>query len=228
MATASDFVNIAKKYLGTKESDIKHQEIVSIYNSIKPLPVGYKIGMNDSWCAAFVSACAKKADIKKFPFECSCERMINRAKALMLWEENDAHIPAEGDVIMYDWQDNGKGDNKGWADHTGIVEKVNGDKITVIEGNYNNAVKRRTISVNGRYIRGYIQPSFEKEKAYFPAYTGLKTYSIVDALKEVGAESTYAYRHKIAAANGITFYCGTATQNLKMLELLKQGKLIKP
>ena len=228
MATASEFVNVAKKFLGTKESDEKHKEIINIYNSIKPLPVGYKIGMNDSWCAAFVSACAKEAGLKKFPFECSCERMITRAKAQMIWEENDAHIPAPGDVIMYDWQDNGKGDNKGWADHTGIVEKVTDGKITVIEGNFNNAVKRRNISVDGRYIRGYIKPPFEKENVYFPAYNGLKTYSIVDALNALGINSTYTYRAKIAAKNGIKLYCGTAKQNLAMLELLKKGKLIQP
>ncbi|WP_347993367.1 hypothetical protein [uncultured Eubacterium sp.] len=35
-------------------------------------------------------------------------------------------------------------------------------------------------------------------------------------------------RKKIAAANNISNYTGTAAQNEKMLNLLKQGKLIKP
>ena len=52
--------------------------------------------------------------------------------------------------------------------------------------------------------------------------------SIVDGLKEVKANSGFAYRKSIAAINGITDYVGTAQQNIKMLNLLKQGKLMKP
>ena len=64
-------------------------------------------------------------------------------------------------------------------------------------------------------------------KAYFKKYTG-KSISISDALKSLGYVSSYAYRKKIAAANGIKYYVGTAKQNTTMLNLLKQGKLIKP
>ena len=41
-----------------------------------------------------------------------------------------------------------------------MVEKVSGNTITVIEGNYSDSVKRRTIKVNGRYIRGYGVPKY--------------------------------------------------------------------
>lgn len=62
---------------------------------------------------------------------------------------------------------------------------------------------------------------------YFPKYTGT-TASIVGALKSLNQTSTFAYRCKIAKTNGISAYIGTASQNTKMLSLLKQGKLIKP
>ena len=62
---------------------------------------------------------------------------------------------------------------------------------------------------------------------YFKKYTG-DTISIVTALKSIGATSDFDYRSKIAKANNITGYSGTAAQNTKMLNLLKQGKLIKP
>lgn len=52
--------------------------------------------------------------------------------------------------------------------------------------------------------------------------------SIVDALKSIGVDSSMTNRKKIAAANGISNYTGTAEQNSKMLNLLKKGKLIKP
>ncbi len=52
--------------------------------------------------------------------------------------------------------------------------------------------------------------------------------SIVDALKSIGENSTYAARKTIASANGIDGYSGTAKQNIALLSLLKQGKLIRP
>ena len=61
---------------------------------------------------------------------------------------------------------------------------------------------------------------------YYPKYTG-KSVSIVDALGSLGYNSNFSYRQKIAKANGIKNYIGTASQNTKMLNLLKQGKLIK-
>jgi len=62
---------------------------------------------------------------------------------------------------------------------------------------------------------------------YYPVYQG-NTTSIVDALRAVGEKNTsFANRKKIAIANNIKDYTGTATQNTKMLNLLKQGKLKK-
>lgn len=69
--------------------------------------------------------------------------------------------------------------------------------------------------------------SANKSHSYYPKYKGL-SISIVDALKSVGVKDvTITMRKKIAKANGIANYKGTASQNLKMLKLLKKGKLIK-
>lgn len=61
---------------------------------------------------------------------------------------------------------------------------------------------------------------------YYPKYTG-KSVSIVDALKSIKVDSSFAHRKKIAKANNITAYVGLPSQNSKMLKLLKAGKLIK-
>lgn len=53
-------------------------------------------------------------------------------------------------------------------------------------------------------------------------YTGV---SIVDALKEIGVDSSYQYRARLAEVNNISNYHGTAEQNTRMLELLKNGRL---
>lgn len=85
---------------------------------------------------------------------------LYKAHPASKWEEDESIVPEIGDVIFYDWQDSGAGDNKGAADHVGIVSAVSGGKITVVEGNYSNSVKERTLSINGRYIRGYGRPAY--------------------------------------------------------------------
>jgi len=62
---------------------------------------------------------------------------------------------------------------------------------------------------------------------YFPKYTGTSV-SISDAMKEVGAQNSLEYRKTVAPVNNISNYTGTAAQNTQMLNLLKDGKLIKP
>ena len=74
--------------------------------------------------------------------------------------ENDAYVPSLGDVIFYDWQDSGVGDNAGQPDHVGIVTACDGQTMTIIEGNCDNAVKTRSLAVNARFIRGYGVPDF--------------------------------------------------------------------
>lgn len=159
--TANTILDVARGWLGCKESNGTHKKIIDVYNAHKPLARGYKVKYTDSWCATFVSACAIKVGYTDIiPLECSCNQMINGFKKIGRWCEDDAHVPSPGDVIFYDWQDKGVGDNKGSSDHVGIVEKVEGNTITVMEGNKNDAVGRRKLQVNGRYIRGYGLPKY--------------------------------------------------------------------
>ena len=60
------------------------------------------------------------------PLECGCGQMIELAKKMGIWEENDAYVPEPADIILYDWDDNGIGNNTGWPDHVGMAEKVAG------------------------------------------------------------------------------------------------------
>lgn len=178
---ASEVVKQARAWIGLNESDGTHEGIIDIYNAYKPLARGYTVKYSDSWCATFCSAIAIKLKYTSIiPLECSCQKMIDKAVIMGIWQENDGYTPAPGDFILYDWQDSGKGDNKGHADHIGVCEKVSGGKITVIEGNYDNAVKRRTLAVDGRYIRGYICPRYDIEKA-----TEAAEKSLNDIAKEV-------------------------------------------
>lgn len=156
-------VDLAISCIGMNEADKTHRKIIDIYNSHKPLARGYKMTYTDSWCATFISYLAIELGITDIiPTECGCERMIDLFKSIGEWVENDSYIPAPGDIIFYDWQDSGKGDNTGWSDHVGIVEYCDGKTMRVIEGNKEDAVGRRIISVNARYIRGFGVPKYTK------------------------------------------------------------------
>ncbi len=154
-------VATAKSYLGCKESDGSHKKIIDLYNSLLPLPRSYKVKYNDAWCATFVTAVGIAAKLHDIILrECGCQKMIELYKAAGRWVENDAHTPSAGDIVFYDWQDNGSGDNTGYSDHVGMVCSVSGNTIKVIEGNKNNAVEYRNLQVNGKYIRGYGVPNY--------------------------------------------------------------------
>lgn len=159
--SANDIVAIAQSWVGRKESNGTHKEIIDVYNSQKPLPRNYKVKYTDAWCATFVSALFVKAGATNLiATECSCEKMIAGMKALGIFIEDENRVPSKGDIVFYDWQDNGNGNDKGLADHVGIVESVNGNTFIVIEGNKNDAVGRRTCKVNQRYLRGFAVPKY--------------------------------------------------------------------
>lgn len=157
------FVAAAQQYLGISERSGAHEEIIRIYNSIRPLPRGFVMNTSLPWCAAFVSAVAQLCDMTDIvPPECSCWYMMQGFQRLGEWTENDACVPSPGDVIFYDWDDSGAGDNQGAPDHVGIVERCYGHTIVLIEGNYGDSVDRRYLAVGSRHIRGFGLPDFAR------------------------------------------------------------------
>jgi hypothetical protein len=98
------------------------------------------------------------------------------------------------------------------------VSLYNGDILVT-------CVKGHTVVVVSALPR--IRKENTKENLYFPKYSG-KSDSIVDALVSLKINASKDNRKKIAAANGIDGYSGTAKENTTLLVLLKQGKLIKP
>ena len=140
-----------------------HDEIVKKYNKIEPLPVGYKLQPNDAWCAATVSVIFNHFKYDDLA-ECSCVRMKAKAKNLDIWKDKP-FMPDIGDIIMYDWNfDN-------IPDHVGVIVETRYTWfpfVVVLEGNYNNRVGRRLISLESESIHGFITPPYmEDEKDTF-------------------------------------------------------------
>ena len=159
----NQLIKTAKSFLGAKQGSAKHKELINKFNQVKP--DGWAMTYSAAWCAAAASAFAIKtfgvSKAKKyFPLSANCGTILTKAKKMGIWVESDSHIPKRGDWILYDWDDNGKGNNVGGPDHVGTVDKVSNSKIYVIEGNKSNAVGERIIAVNGRYIRGFVTPKY--------------------------------------------------------------------
>ena len=130
----------------------------------------------DAWCAAFVTAVGVKLGLTDIILpECSCNKMIDLYKAAGRWEEDDYYIPKIGDIVMYDWEDDAKGDNKNQADHVGFVYSVKGNNMKIIEGNISNAVGLRDLPVDGKFIRGYCLPDYSKAAGAVTAPEETKT-----------------------------------------------------
>lgn len=228
------FVNTLKSYAGFNERDGSHKKIVDLYNSIKPLPVGYKLTYTDWWCASFPSAVAWQLGITDIVFpECSCERMITLYKKAGRWIEADDHVPEIAELIMYDWDDTGVGDNTGNADHVGVVVARSGNTLTIIEGNMSNKVGYRTLQVNAKYIRGYCSPDYASKTgtatptptptptpapAPAPTPTPAPTKSIAELAEEVklGKWGNGAERKKRLTAAGYDYDAVQAAVNGKV------------
>lgn len=156
-----EIVDTLMAYKGAKEGSKKHRELVDVYNSHTPRARGYALKYTDDWCAGTVCAAAVMCGhTDLFPMEVSVPKMVELAKGMEIWVEDDGYTPAPGDLIVFYWKDSGSGDATGGANHIGMVAEVKDGKITTIEGNMSDAVGSRTIAVNGKYIRGFICPDY--------------------------------------------------------------------
>lgn len=212
-------VDLVKSWIGKKESDGSYKEIIDIYNTLpaSELPRGTRMLYSWAWCACTWSALAVKLGYTAImPIEISCYYLIERAKKMGIWVENDAYVPSPGDAILYDWADGtnyGSTDNQNAPDHVGTVVSVNKatGTFTVVEGNMSNAVGTRVMAVNGRYIRGFICPKYSDAATAEPTQPENPgsgnddiIYTVVkgDTLSKIAAKYGTTYQ-KLAAYNGI-------------------------
>lgn len=174
-------VDLALSWVGKNEKDGSYKEIIDIYNNFSgPFPRGVRMRYGWAWCACTWSALAISLGYTEvMPIEISCGELIERAKEMGVWIEDDSYRPLPGDGILYDWQDSGIGDNQGWPDHVGTVVSTTDKEITVVEGNKSDAVGVRTIPINGKFIRGFIAPKFMDEETIAP---------VVKSVEEVANE----------------------------------------
>ncbi|WP_061582828.1 GBS Bsp-like repeat-containing protein [Streptococcus gordonii] len=155
-------IRAASNLVGTSTGSAAHQRMVADYNSVKPLPVGYAVKNTDDWCDVFVTVVFQREGLSHLVGrECGVERHIQIFKKLGIWNEDGTTTPQSGDIITFNW-DKDTQQNDGWADHIGIVERVENGWIHTIEGNSSNGVVRRnTYRVGHGNIRGFARPHYQ-------------------------------------------------------------------
>ncbi|MBS4888280.1 MAG: lysozyme family protein [Clostridiales bacterium] len=116
----------------------------------------YGFGSRVEWCACFVSWCADQSGyiqsgaIPKFSL-CSDGVKWFESKGRF---RDASYTPAVGDIIFFDWGNNGT------IDHVGIVESVSCGTVNTIEGNSGDKVARRSYSIGSSNIYGYGVPAY--------------------------------------------------------------------
>ena len=116
----------------------------------------YGFGSRVEWCACFVSWCANECgyiDTGIIPKFASCDVGMTWFKDHNRWQTN-TYTPRDGDIIFFDW------DSDGYANHVGIVEKVENGKVHTIEGNSGDACKRLQYNSDDFRILGYGVPAY--------------------------------------------------------------------
>lgn len=115
-------------------------------------------GFNErvEWCAVFVSWAANQVGLlnDKIPKFSGVNNGIEWFKARGEWQ-NKGYSPRPGDIIFFDWEQDGK------PNHVGIVEKTEKGYIYTIEGNStDDGCRAKKYSVNSDVIYGFGIPKY--------------------------------------------------------------------
>ena len=240
MANMEDMIRVAlaeEGYLEKRTNDMLESKTANA-GSNNYTKFGRDMGCNGQpWCDAFVDWCFKKA------------YGTAEAKALLGGWSNYTPTSAQYFKNMHQWFTTPqRGDviffkNSQRICHTGIVLEVKNGRVYTIEGNTSGGstleanggcVAKKNYPLGYNRIAGYGRPKYSNTPAavpsntsdYYPKYNGTSK-SISDALKSLGIDNSKANRTAIASKNGIPNYKGTSAQNIQLLTLLKQGKLLK-
>lgn len=174
-----------KAHLGIQGQSMLHQAIVSAYNQVKPLPVGYPVKLSDDWCDVFVTYIADRIGLShQIGRECGVERHRRLMKAKGIWLGKVE--PRVGDLIFFDWN----GDR--FCDHIGYVVGVDKQEVETIEGNQLNKVRRMTHSKSSPAIVGYARPTYEDLSASLSPHLDQIAWQVIRGDWSVGRERVKA------------------------------------
>lgn len=119
------FIDIAKKYIGTKESggDNKGRQVEEFQKAIDGKAQG------EAWCMAFVQFCIKQVEKEDLTVN---SKIFKSEHCLTVWnktpESQRLKIPEVGCLILWQFGNTSNG-------HVGVVTCVGPTRVDTIEGN---------------------------------------------------------------------------------------------
>ncbi|MFB9684558.1 CHAP domain-containing protein [Amycolatopsis plumensis] len=135
-----EIVHAARKELGTRENP--------------PGSNRNPYGPTAAWCSSFATAMWRKAGVRipVLPFSGDVYHWGERNGHA--YGKHALHEAKPGDVLIF-----GTGpQNTSTSKHIGIVEKVEGNQVTMIEGNSGDAVRRNTHTLSASTFYGGVHP----------------------------------------------------------------------
>lgn len=172
MAKASDVIKIALAEVGYKEKASNSQLDNPTANAGSNNYTKYARDLRDAgyyngnkngfaWCDVFVDWCFYKAFGKTEGqrIECQTGDLGAGCKYSKQYYQNKGRCdrkPKVGDQIFFT--------SGGTISHTGIVTAVNGEKVSTVEGNSGDQVKKHTYSLSNSYVDSFGHPLYDEEE----------------------------------------------------------------
>ncbi len=168
----TDIVNVAKSQIGYQEGSSSSRLSGTVRGRGNYTEYGRWYGLQNMWCAMFVSWCANVAKVStsivpKHSFTVSGLNWF-KARGRAYSRANVAagkYTPQPGDIIYFK-----SGRNSNPTNHIGIVTKYSGKTIYTVEGNTSSA----TVSTNGGAVASKSYSIYNKYIVYIcrPNYSG--------------------------------------------------------
>lgn len=114
---------------------------------------GYWYGLQDAWCAMFISWCARQAQIPKNIIRNSTFATTSDFGLEFRWKSE--YTPSIGDLIIFDYAPYNMVDPGEHGDHVGLVVNVDDEKVYTVEGNAGNSVAYKSYDLTYSEIKGY-------------------------------------------------------------------------
>lgn len=173
-----DLLAVAASQVGYAESDSASQLDGTRPGTGNYSEYGRYLGSNGrAWCSEFASWCARMAGVPEQILSSSRSASASSFGAPSLrWSDtmyaNGSYVPRPGDLVLFAWD--GTSPDAQILSHTAILldmaESEDSVRLTLIEGNSRNAVRKATCTVDkadgwmGRgYVATIITPKYERD-----------------------------------------------------------------
>lgn len=195
-------VNKAKEYVGWGEPT-GDDFFINLYNQY----TGAGFPPNVAWCAIYVTVIARLCGVGTdiVPNFADCDAGVRWFKEHGRWENSQSqggnYVPKRDDIVFYSSKHTQKD-----STHVGYAAEVINGTLKVIEGNRDDAVGYRTISLSDPYIIGYGRVAdyigsnaADDDYSDLPSYTVRSGNTLSEIAKAMGVSTS-----ELASYNGIS------------------------